>query len=150
MGELKHNLYVLIDMGSWRMALPQADVVSVELLSDAICTRRGRSLVWWIKWQDTRVEILALDAEANNTDVEDVSGNVLVLLGAGKTPVLGLACENLEVINAQEVANTVALPTVMSQARNLFSHLAMHRNELLCISELSKLEAYLQGRAKHE
>lgn len=136
--------YVLIDMGQWRMALPQSDVVSVELLSDAICTRKGSRLVWWIKWQDTRVDILALDSEADSADVEDVEGNVLVLLGIDKTPVLGLACANIEVIDAQDIGAAVSLPTVMSKALNLFTHLAMHRDELLCVSALSKLDAYLK------
>ena len=147
MAQLSQNQYVLIDMGAWRMALPQSDVVSVELLSDAICTRKGRRLVWWIKWRETRMEILALDAEANSADVEDVDGNVLVLLGEGKTPSLGLACANIEVIDASDVSNEVILPTVMAKALNLFSHLAMHRGELLCISELTKLEVYLQQAA---
>lgn len=150
MAQLSQNLYVLIDMGAWRMALPQSDVVSVELLSDAICTRKGRRLVWWIKWQDTRVEILALDADANSADVEEVDGNVLVLLGEGKMPVLGLACANLEVIDADEVSNEVALPRVMSKARSLFTHLAMHQEQLLCLSELSKLQAYLQQAVADE
>lgn len=147
MAQLSQNLYVLIDMGSWRMALPQSDVVSVELLSDAICTRKKHRLVWWIKWQDSRVEILALDEHADSADVEDIDGNVLVLLGKSKAPALGLACANLEVIDADEISNEVALPTVMSKALSLFTHLAMHRGELLCISELSKLDAYLQQAA---
>ena len=136
--------YVLINMGQWRMTLPQSDVVSIELLSDAICTRKGGRLTWWIKWQNTRVEILALDAEASSTDVEEIEGNVLVLLGAGKKPVLGLACTNIEVIDVKEVSNEVILPTVMSKALTLFTHLSMHRGELLCMSELSKLQAYLK------
>lgn len=147
MAQLGENLYVLINMGLWRMALPQSDVVSVELLSDAICTRKGRRLVWWISWQETKVEILALNERADCADVEDVGGNVLVLLGEGKRPVLGLACANLEVIDAEEVSNEIALPAVMSKALGLFTHLAMHRGELLCISELAKLDAYLQQAA---
>jgi len=150
MAERSQQQYVLIDMGHWRMTLPQSDVVSVELLSDAICTRKGNRLVWWIKWQDTRVEILALDTEANSSDVEEVEGNVLVLLGSEKTPLLGLACANIEVIDATEVSSEAPLPKVMAKGTNLFSRLAIHKQELLCMSELGKLEVYLKQAATNE
>lgn len=131
------------------MALPQSDVISVELLSDAICTRENQRLAWWIKWQDTRVDILTLDAKANSANVEDIEGNMLVLLGKAGLPSLGLACTNIEVISAAEVENKISLPTVMAKALNLFSQLAIYRGELLCISELSKLEAYLHKAHLH-
>ena len=144
MSESVFDQYVLIDMHGWQMALPQKDVVSVELLSDAICTRKGGRLVWWIKWQNSKVEILALDQQANPIDVEEVEGNVLVLLGHEKNPVMGLACNSLEVISTSKIRQTMPLPTVMSTALNLFNELAVHDEHLVCLSELSKLESYFQ------
>lgn len=140
----ERSLHVRIDMGRWSMLLPQEDVVSVELLSEAICTVRKGELFWWYKWQGEKVEVLALNEEALPVDVEEVQGNALVLLGRAGRATMALACNSLEVIPASNLQYSTKLPTVMGQALNLFDELVICEESLVCVSSLEKLEAYMR------
>ena len=138
-----NQLLVLVEMEGWYLLLPQSNVLSIELSSEAVCTRKGKQLLWWLTWKKHKVSVVTFDKEAQLARVEDFSGNAIVVLGNAEG-LLGLSCVNVQMVSSLNIDSVADVPKIMHSENSLFLQLAVHEEKLICVSNLEKIQNFIK------
>ena len=134
---------VVIIIGQLRLALPQQDVHTLEPMIDIQATQNTLGTVGLIQRDTVRWPIYCLSAQLELMRTVPDTRRVSVLLKhAGQG--FGLLCDEVFSVSLSQIQST-PLPACMFTQGTPVLELALHNDDLLCISSTGALMAFLDG-----
>jgi chemotaxis signal transduction protein len=138
---LPENKVVVLSIDKLRLVLPQADIRTVESISDVVIEDKMPKSVGWIKYQGQRWPVLCFSDEL--AVLNEIPGTrracvMLALNGA----YLGLLCDDARVL-VNFVQQSFAVPASMQAHASPLTGLIQYEQGLACLSDARHLHTFV-------
>lgn len=135
------NRVVILAIGELRLILPQADIRTVESISDVATTDKMPKSVGWIKYQGQRWPVVCLSDDLTILDAVPGTRRACVMLALNGA-YLGLLCDDARVlVNFSQ--QSFAVPPSMQAHASPLTGLIQYEQGLACLSDARHLHTFV-------
>lgn len=133
--------YALLRLDDLRLLVPQHEIRLLEPSVDVTLSDPPAGGVGWIAFRQQRVPVFCLSA-AHQWQAEAEQGRAICALLDADGRFFGLLCTEVSLIGAREAAFH-EIPRAMTAPHAPFHRLALHGEDLACVSSAAQVFAYL-------
>jgi hypothetical protein len=141
--------FVLGELASLSIAIPQADVLSIEHGGELSAALPGEPEAGWFSSAQGPWPVYALDADMRPT-APRVPGSFLVFLRSQPVPI-GLLCERVRILRARSELSVQSLPPIMKDDSGMIRGMArIDKAQLAWVLREGQLAMHLAHRSERE
>jgi hypothetical protein len=134
--------WALLTMDGLRLALPQKDILTIELVSALQPARDGGSEIGWFAQDGRRWPIYCLDRRFAPAPALAATARVCVLFRSDER-ILGLAGTQVSLLAADEDLSVPPLPACLARPGSPLVGLALHRHAIVAVVHAAALGRHL-------
>jgi chemotaxis signal transduction protein len=139
------NKVVVLAIDGLQLIVPQADIRTVESITDVAVADKMPKSVGWINYRGQRWPVVCLSHELLLLNVVPASRRACVML-AFDGNYLGLLCDDAKVL-ANFVQQSYFVPASMRKLESPLTGLVQYEQGLACLSDASHLGSYVNAYA---
>jgi CheW-like domain len=135
--------FVLCDFDGITLAIPQADVVTIEQGSELSAALPGESSLGWFASSQGPWPAYALNRELQLLESTPASRSFLLFVQGEPWP-LGLLCEGVRIVRGRDTLTTLPLPSVMQEQGGFVEGVTrLEKGKIAFICRRGGIAAYL-------